>query len=118
MSRRWRRQAASDRVFPGLLVSSGWVLVGTGVSGAAALLATALNSAIQGALNGLEAFREFAMAQWIQGVGSGAGLLAGASAGGAMGAMIGFSIGQWLAAACSLELLRRNSRAQSVTVVY
>jgi O-antigen/teichoic acid export membrane protein len=85
---------------------------------AAAVLFTALNSTIQGALTGLEAFRRLAAAQWIQGLGTAAGLIIGAGAGGASGAMIGFSIGQCGAAGCSLELLRRNASAQGVAVGY
>jgi len=85
---------------------------------AAAVLFTALNSTLQGALTGLEAFRRLAVAQWIQGLGTAAGLIAGASAGGASGAMVGFSIGQCAAAGCSFELLRRNASAESITVGY
>jgi O-antigen/teichoic acid export membrane protein len=85
---------------------------------AAAVLFTTLNSTIQGALTGLEAFRQLAAAQWIQGLGTAAGLIVGASAGGALGAMVGFSIGQCGAAGCSLELLRRNASAQGVAVAY
>ncbi len=85
---------------------------------AAAVLFTALNSTIQGALTGLEAFRSLAAAQWIQGLGTAVGLIAGASAGGASGAMVGFSIGQCGAAGLSLELLRRNASAQGITVGY
>jgi O-antigen/teichoic acid export membrane protein len=85
---------------------------------AAAVLFTALNGTIQGALTGLEAFRWLAAAQWIQGLGTAAGLIAGASAGGALGAMVGFSIGQCAAAGCSLALLCRNALAQGVVVGY
>ena len=85
---------------------------------AAAVLFTALNSTMQGALTGLESFRRLAAAQWIQGLGTAAGLIAGASAGGALGAMVGFSIGQCGAAGCSLALLRREASAQGVAVGY
>ena len=85
---------------------------------AAAMLFTALNSATQGALTGLEAFRWLAAAQWIQALGAAAGLIAGASANGALGAMVGFSIGQCVAAGCSLALLRRNASTQGVDVGY
>lgn len=85
---------------------------------AAGMVFTALNGTIQGALAGLEAFRQFAAAQWIQGIGTATGLIVGASMGGAMGAMVGFSTGQCAAAAFSLRLLSRNASAQGVAVTY
>ena len=81
-----------------------------------AVLAMALNSAIQASLTGLEAFRQFAGAQWLQGLATGGGLIVGASAGGATDAMLGFALGQAAAAACSMELLRRSGRAQGVAL--
>lgn len=96
-----------DRAFGSLIAAS-----------AAAVLFIALNNTIQGALTGLEAFRPLAAAQWIQGLGTAAGLIAGASAGGALGAMVGFSIGQGGAAGCSLAILRLNASAQGVAVEY
>jgi O-antigen/teichoic acid export membrane protein len=85
---------------------------------AAAVLFVALNSTMQGALTGLEAFRWLAAAQWLQGLGTAAGLIVGADAGGALGAMIGFSIGQCVAAGCSFELLRRHASTRGVDIGY
>jgi PST family polysaccharide transporter len=83
-----------------------------------AVFATALNSAVQAALTGLEAFRHFAVAGWLQGLGTALGLIVGAGAGGATDAMTGFAIGQCAAAGCSLWLLRRNGAAQGVVLAY
>jgi O-antigen/teichoic acid export membrane protein len=85
---------------------------------AAAMLFVALNSTIQSALTGLEAFRWLAAAQWLQGLGTAAGLIVGASTGSALGAMIGFVVGQCMAGGCSFELLRRHASAQSVDIGY
>jgi O-antigen/teichoic acid export membrane protein len=85
---------------------------------AAAVLFVALNSTMQGALTGLEAFRWLAAAQWLQGLGTAAGLIVGADVGGALGAMIGFSIGQCVAAGCSFELLRRHASTRGVGIGY
>lgn len=85
---------------------------------AAAILFAALSNIAQGALTGLEAFRQLAVAQLIQGIGTAAGLIIGASADGALGAIIGFSIGQCATAGYSLELLRRKASAQGVEVRY
>ncbi len=107
----WRAPIAQvllqNRMFGSLIAAS-----------ATAVLFTALNTTIQGALTGLEAFRSLAAAQWIQGLGTAAGLIVGASAGGASGAMLGFSIGQCGAAVFSLPLLRRDASAQGVTMGY
>jgi len=78
----------------------------------------ALNTAIQAALMGLEAFRSTAIAQWLQGIGAGAGLVAGAVANGAVGGLLGFSVGQAVAALASYALLRREASGQSVVVSY
>lgn len=85
---------------------------------AVAVLFTAVNGVIQGALTGLEAFRLLAGTQWIQGFGVAAGLIGGAIAGDGTGAMTGFAAGQGVAAGCSLMLLHRQASAQGAAVSY
>lgn len=85
---------------------------------AAAVLFTALTSAIQGALTGLEAFRSLAVAQWVQGGSSAIGLVAGAAAGGASGSLLGLSAGLAIATVASYALLLSEAAKQGVTISY
>jgi O-antigen/teichoic acid export membrane protein len=88
------------------------------VASAGAVLFGALTVAIQGALTGLESFRPFAVAQCVQGLATGVGLVAGASAGDAAGALTGFSIGQAVAAGASLLILQRAARGHGAAPAY
>jgi O-antigen/teichoic acid export membrane protein len=87
-------------------------------AGGGAIAFTAFNAAIQAALLGLEAFRWVSVSQWLQGIASAVGLVLGAVANDVTGALIGLSLGQALAAAVSLVLMRREATAQGVRLSY
>jgi O-antigen/teichoic acid export membrane protein len=93
-------------------------LTGLIVAAAGAVLFLALNQVIQGSFSGLESFRSYATAQWIQGIAAGTGLIAGAVVDGAVGALAGFSIGQALAAVAALVILRRTAAEREVVPAY
>jgi O-antigen/teichoic acid export membrane protein len=93
-------------------------LDGLVAAAAGAVLFLALNQVIQGSFSGLESFRSYASVQWIQGIAAGTGLVAGALIDGATGALAGFSIGQALAAAVALVILRRTAAERDVVPAY
>ena len=88
------------------------------VASAAAVLFSALNSAIQAALLGLQDSRSIAGAQSMQGSGGALGLIVGAASGGTTGAIVGLAIGQAVAACLSFFLLRTSVRSRRIHVSY
>ena len=88
------------------------------VASAAAILFSALNSAIQAALLGLQDSRSIAGAQSMQGSGGALGLIIGAAGSGTTGATFGLAIGQALAACLSFSLLQKSVRNHRVRVSY
>jgi O-antigen/teichoic acid export membrane protein len=83
---------------------------------AVALLCTALLTTTQGGLAGLENFRQVAMSQGAQSAVPSLGLILGAELSGLDGALGGYSAGTLVAAALSLDMLRRSLRARGIPI--
>jgi O-antigen/teichoic acid export membrane protein len=82
----------------------------------ATILFSALASCLQSGLLGLEAFRSLALAQVVQGIAVGTGLVTGAAVADLPGALLGLTAGNAVAALAAWRLLRREIRARSISL--